>query len=266
MSAHAETDTAQPDAGPGDAVVRGRIDGPGGLPLPGAVLTITDFAGRQLASAVTGADGSYRMVLHAGGSFLLICAADRHQPAVAVINVAAGEIRRVLSLAGAGQIAGRVTDRAGRGLWGATLTLTDPRGEVIATTTAGPDGRYQLSGLDGPEYTLTADAEHARPTSRTVTANEPGPVDLILTVGGVLTGNVRAAGSAHPIPEASVVAVDHTGRVAGAAVTDHEGYYELRDLPPGVYTLAASGHAPVATRVELTGDHATHDIVLGAPR
>ncbi|MBM2617485.1 MFS transporter [Actinoplanes sp. LDG1-06] len=251
--------------GPGDAVVRGRIDGPGGLPLPGATLTITDFGGQQLARAVTGEDGTYRMVLHSGGSFLLICAADRHQPAAAVINVAAGEIRRVLSLAGAGQVTGRVTDRAGRGLPGATLTLTNPQGEVVATTTAGPDGRYQLPGLDGPEYTLTATAAHARPASRTVSPNEPGPVDLALAVGGVLTGNVRAAGSGHPIPEASVVAVDRFGRVAGAATTDHEGRYELRDLPPGVYTVAASGHAPVATRVELTGDHADHDITLGTP-
>jgi hypothetical protein len=266
VSAQTDTDTAQgDDAGPGDAVVRGRIDGPGGLPLPGATLTITDFGGRQLASAVTGEDGTYRMVLHAGGSFLLICAADRHQPAVAVINVAAGEIRRVLSLAGAGQITGRVTDRAGRGLRGATLTLTDPGGQVVATTTAGPDGRYQLAGPDGPEYTLTATADHACPASRTVPAHESGPIDLALAVGGLLTGNVRAADSARPIPEASVVAVDHTGRVAGAAVTNHEGHYELRDLPPGVYTLAASGHAPVATRVELTGDHATHDITLGSP-
>ncbi|MBU2662048.1 MFS transporter [Actinoplanes bogorensis] len=251
--------------GPGDAVVRGRIDGPGGLPLPGATLTITDFAGQQLARAVTAEDGSYRMVLHTGGSLLLICAADRHQPAAAVINVAAGEIRRVLSLAGAGQITGRVTDRAGRGLPGATLTLTNQKGEVVATTTAGPDGRYQLPGLDGPEYTLTATAPHARPASRTVSPNESGPVDLALAVGGVLTGNVRAAGSGHPIPQASVVAVDRFGRVAGAATTDHEGHYELRDLPPGIYTVAASGHAPVATRVELTGDHAAHDITLGTP-
>nr|WP_255643828.1 carboxypeptidase-like regulatory domain-containing protein [Actinoplanes polyasparticus] len=257
--------TDEPATALGEAVVRGRIDGPGGLPLPGATLTITDFGGQQLARAVTGDDGSYRMVLHAGGSFLLICAADRHQPAAAVINVAAGEIRRVLSLAGAGQITGRVTDRAGRGLPGATLTLTDPRGEVVATTTAGPDGRYQLPGLDGPEYMLTATADHARPASRTVSPNEPGPVDLALAVGGTVTGNVRAAGSGHPIPEASVVAVDRTGRVAGAATTDHDGRYELRDLPPGVYTVAASGHAPVATRVELTGDHADHDITLGAP-
>ncbi|MFF5080802.1 MFS transporter [Actinoplanes sp. NPDC000266] len=245
-----------------EAVVLGRIDGPGGMPLPGATLTITDFQGRELARAVTGLDGTYRMTLDAGGSLLLICAAENHQPAAATINVGAGEIRRVLSLAGAGQITGRILDRAGRPVAEAALTLTGPLGEVVATATAGADGRYAMTGLDGREYTLTATAPHATPVSRTVS---PGrPADLTLTVGGVLTGNVRAAGSGHPIPQASVLAVDRTGAVAGAATTGPDGRYELHDLPPGVYTVAASGHAPVASRVELAGDHTDHDITLGA--
>ncbi|XVV11649.1 DHA2 family efflux MFS transporter permease subunit [Actinoplanes sp. CA-131856] len=246
-----------------EAVVLGRIDGPGGLPLPGATLTITDFQGRELARAVTDLDGTYRMALEAGGSLLLICAAENHQPAAATINVGAGEIRRVLSLAGAGQITGRILDRAGRPVAEAALTLTGPLGEVVATATTGADGRYAMTGLDGGEFTLTATAPHAAPVSRTVS---PGrPADLTMAVGGVLTGNVRAAGSGHPIPQASVLAVDRTGAVAGAATTGPDGRYELHDLPPGVYTVAASGHAPVATRVELTGDHTDHDITLGSP-
>ncbi|MEU8814150.1 MFS transporter [Actinoplanes sp. NPDC048796] len=246
-----------------EAVVLGRIDGPGGLPLPGATLTITDFHGRELARARTDLEGTYRMTLAAGGSLLLICAAENHQPAAATINVGPGEIRRVLSLAGAGQITGRVLDRAGRPVAGTALTLTGPQGEVVATATAGADGRYVLPGLAGREYTLTATAPHAAPVSRTVSPDHPA--DLTLTVGGVLTGNVRAAGSGHPIPQASVLAVDHTGAVAGAATTGPDGRYELHDLPPGVYTVAASGHAPVATRVELTGDRTDHDITLGRP-
>jgi len=75
---------------------------------------------------------------------------------------------------------------------------------------------------------------------------------------------VRAATSGRPVPEASVVAVDAAGEVAGATTTDHDGRYELRDLPPGTYTVAASGHAPVASRVLLSGEHADHDILLGA--
>nr|WP_296067558.1 carboxypeptidase-like regulatory domain-containing protein [uncultured Actinoplanes sp.] len=246
-----------------DTVVSGRIDGPGGRPLAGATVTVTDHAGTQLARSVTGNDGGFRLTLSAGGSFLLICAAEHHQPAAALINVAAGEIRRVLSLAGSGQVAGSVTDRAGRPLAGATLTLTDPHGTVVATAKAGTDGRYQVDGLDGPEYTLTAVADHAEPVSRTVSPDSPGRIDFVLTVGGVLTGSVRTAGSGRPVPEASVLAVDRNGAVAGAATSGPDGRYELRDLPPGVYTVAASGHAPVAARVEMSGDRTDHDITLG---
>jgi hypothetical protein len=249
-----------------DTVVSGRIDGPGELPLSGATVTITDHGGTQLAKAVTGADGGFRLRLTAGGSFLLICAAEHHQPAAALINVAAGEIRRVLSLAGSGQVAGTVTDRGGRPLGDATLKLTDPKGTVVATTRAGTDGRYLVDGLDGPQYTLTASAPHARAVSRTVSPDEPGRVDFVLTVGGVLTGSVKVAGSGRPVPEASVLVVDRSGAVAGAATSGPDGRYELRDLPPGVYTVAASGHAPVATRVELIGDRTDHDIMLGAVR
>jgi hypothetical protein len=263
MTTTAAERTSEMDTTRHEAVVLGRIDGPDGRPLAGATLTITDFLGGELARTVTGHDGTYRMMLRAGGSYLLICAAENHQPAAATINVGAGEIRRVLSLAGAGRIAGRVLDRAGRPIAEATLTLTGPRGEVVASTNSGPDGGYQLEGLDGREYTLTATAAHAAPVSRTVTPNQPA--DLIMTIGGVLAGNVRAAGSGQPIPAASVLAVDRSGAVAGAATTGPDGRYELHDLPPGVYTVAASGHAPVASRVELNGDRTAHDITLGNP-
>ncbi len=251
---------------PADALrpaVSGRIDGPGGRPLVGATVTVTDFGGGPGGRAVTAGDGEFRVVLPGGGAFLLICAADDHQPAATLVNVGAGEIRRVLSLAGAGRIEGRITDRQTRPIPGAEVTLTDVDGAIVATTTTGPDGSYRLSGLDQTDYTLTATAPHARPESRTVSPGEPTHADLTLTIGGTLAGNVRATGSGRPVPEASVVAVDRSGAVAGTTTTGPDGRYELRDLAPGAYTVAASGHAPVATRVELSGDHTDHDITLG---
>ncbi|MFI5888948.1 carboxypeptidase-like regulatory domain-containing protein [Actinoplanes sp. NPDC051513] len=175
-----------------------------------------------------------------------------------------GELRRVLSLAGAGRIEGRITDRQTRPVPNATVTLTDLAGTVVATATTSPDGRYRLSGLDQADYMLTATAEHARPATRIISPGRSRQADLVLTIGTTLTGNVRAARSGRPIPEASVMAVVAAGEVAGSTTTDHEGRYELRDLPPGVYTIAASGHAPVAGRVTLSGEHIDHDILLGA--
>ena len=251
-------------AGPARPVISGRVDGPDGRPLGAATVTVTEFAGGQIAHGATDDDGEFRLSLPSGGTFLLICAADDHQPAAVLVNAGVGEVRRVLSLAGAGRIEGRITDRRSRPVPDATVTLSDLSGAVVAIATTDRDGRYRLSGLDQADYMLTATAEHARPATRIISPGRSRQADLMLTIGGTLTGNVRAARSGRPVPEASVVAVDHTGEVAGSTTTDTKGRYELRDLPPGVYTIAASGHAPVATRVEMAGDHTDHDILLGA--
>ncbi|HEX5204190.1 MAG TPA: MFS transporter [Actinoplanes sp.] len=253
--------TSAPPAGP---VISGRVDGPDGNPLAGATVTVAEFAGGQIAHATTAGDGEFRLSLPTGGAFMLICAADDHQPAAVLVNAGVGEIRRVLSLAGAGRIEGRITDRQSRPVRNAAVTLTDLAGTVVATATTGADGRYRLSGLDQADYMLTATAEHARPATRIIAPGRSRQADLALTIGTTLTGIVRAVRSGRPIPEASVMAVDQAGEVAGSTITDDEGRYELRDLPPGVYTVAASGHAPVAARVTLSGEHIDHDILLGA--
>jgi EmrB/QacA subfamily drug resistance transporter len=254
---------AEPRSVPGP-VISGRIDGPDGAVLADATVTVADFEGGQVAHATTGRDGEFRLELPHGGTFMLICAAEDHQPAAVLVNAGSGEIRRVLSLAGASHVEGRITDRRHRPVIGAAVTLTDLSGAVVATATTDTDGRYRMAGLEQSDYMLTATAEHARPATRIISAGRTRPADLVLTIGGTLTGVVRAATSGRPIPEASVVAVNELGEVAGSTTTDGEGRYELRELPPGVYTIAASGHAPVASRVEMTGDHTDHDILLGS--
>jgi EmrB/QacA subfamily drug resistance transporter len=258
-------DLGAPFPGTGDTVVAGRIDGPDGRPLAGATVTITGFDGGQVARAVTGADGTYRAALPATGSFLLICAAEHHQPAASLLTVTAGQLRRDLALIGAGRIEGVVTDQNGRPL-AAAVTLIDVRGEVVATATTAPDGTFALTALYPAEYTVTAAAEETRPAAQTVSLDATGiaRADLVLTANGMLTGHVRVAGSDLPVPDASVLAVDQFGTVVGATVTGPDGSYEFPNLQSGGYTVTASGYAPVATRVEVTGRRTDHDILLGA--
>jgi EmrB/QacA subfamily drug resistance transporter len=250
-----------------EAVVSGRVEGADHKPVAGATLTVTDFSGRQLARSVTTTDGTYRMRLPTGGSFLLICAAENHQPAASMITVAAGEVRRDVSLSGAGQLEGRVADQAGRPIPGAAITLTDARGEVVATAVSGEDGLYSLPDLYPAEYTLTATAAGTRPAARTVAlgAGNDNRIDVVLVTNGTLGGVIRSATSGQPVPDASVLAVDGYGTVVGATVTGADGRYEFEDLQPGAYTVTASGYAPVASRVQLAGDRTDHDILLGTP-
>jgi EmrB/QacA subfamily drug resistance transporter len=247
------------------AAITGRVEGPDRRVIAGAVLTVTDFTGHQIARGMSDTDGRYRLGLPTGGTYLLICAAESHEPVASMVAVGASEVRRDITLAGASLIEGRVLRPGGAPISGATVTLTDVRGEVVGAAVTGPDGAYVLADLYPGEYTLTATAEGARPIARAVAVEGVGShrVDVLLHSNATITGTVRTARSGLPIADASVTLMDGYGNVVGSTMTGEDGRYEFGDLLPGVYTLTASGYAPVASRVDLVGEHVNRDIALG---
>jgi MFS family permease len=252
---------------PSGAWVTGRVAGPDGRPVDGAVLTVTDNAGHQIARQITGADGTYRLDLPSGGTYLLICAAQQHQPMATMLSAGLGETQRELTLAGAGRVEGHVYGQGGAPLPGATITLTDARGEVVGSAVTGADGGYVVADLYPGEYTLTATADRALPVARALTVGGVGTrrEDVVLHSNATVTGVVRSARSGMPVAEASVTLVDAYGNLAGTTVTGEDGRYEFADLLPGHYTVTAAGYAPVASALELGGEHNAHDVLLGEP-
>ncbi|HEY6798640.1 MAG TPA: MFS transporter [Kineosporiaceae bacterium] len=260
---------APPPPDDGRVAVSGRVVAPDGEPVAEAVLTLTDLDGRQADRGRSAADGWYRLVPPSGGSYLLICAAAAYQPVASIVVLGRVGVRRDLTLAAAGSIAGVVVG-AGNGTPVAqvTVTVTDVRGEVVAATVTASDGTYRVEDLDAGDYTLTASSSGHRPTTRTLSLGTgvSSRLDLRLVAGGEVTGVVRVAASGRGHPAATVTLVDGEGAVVGTVQTDTDGGFRLPDLTPGRYTLIASGYGPVARRVEVRGGPAESvDLLLGPP-
>ncbi|WP_432544937.1 MFS transporter [Kineococcus sp. SYSU DK002] len=235
--------------------------------LPGAVVTLADQSGQQVARTATGEDGTYELALPTGGTYLLIVAAAHVAPSATLVGIGDTSLTRDVVLSGRSAITGRILahpsadldgpqDAPARGVQGALVTLTDVTGEVVGSTRTDGGGGYAFDQLMGGSYVLTAQSESHRPLARGVEVPDSGALacDLLLSGGGRLTGTVVAASDGRVLREASVTLVDADGEVVGSVVTGPDGSYAFEDLAGGHYTLTAAGFAPVATSVDIEED------------
>ncbi|MGY0499445.1 MSCRAMM family protein [Nocardia sp. FBN12] len=249
----------------GGGAVAGHVRREDGHPLPGAVLTVIDQGGRQVARASSAADGGYSISAPESDGHVLIVSAMGHQPTAVNVPVGQRNQRMDLTLVGSGELSG-VVRTAGHGspLSSATVTVTDMRGEVVGAAVTGGDGAYLCHGVVPGVYTLVAAAEHMRPSAITLTVPDSGVVrhDIELTAMAVLAGSARADGG-RAVPDVLVTVLDGAGEVTASARTDENGRYVVTDLAEGQYTVVARGYPPVSAQVTVTGGEAAYDLRLG---
>ncbi|WP_245720190.1 MSCRAMM family protein [Nocardia uniformis] len=249
----------------GGGALGGRVHREDGHPLPGAVLTLIDQGGRQVARASSGADGGYAISAPTAGGYVLIVSASGHQPTA--VNVSLDQRPRALdlTLAGSGELSG-VIRTAGHGspLSGATVTLTDSRGAVVGAAVTDGDGGYTCHGVMSGVYTLVAAAEHMRPSAITVTVPDSGVLrhDIELIAMGVLAGSAWTDGD-RPAPDVLVNVLDAAGAVTASVRTDENGRYVVPDLLEGQYTVVARGYPPVTGQITVAGGEVAYDVRLG---
>ncbi|MCO8307281.1 MFS transporter [Streptomyces sp. RKCA744] len=150
-------------------------------------------------------------------------------------------------------IHGRVLGVGGAPLADAAITLIDTSGRQLGRTVTGRDGRYRVPAPDATSIVLIGSAAGHQPQAATLLVSDlPVVCDLRLSGGGGLTGSVRAVGG-EPVAGATATATGPDGEVAGSATADEKGEFALPELAPGTYTLtvAAAGHRPYASQVEL---------------
>jgi Carboxypeptidase regulatory-like domain len=248
-------------------LVLGRILRGDGQPLAGASVTLADVTGQQVDRSRSGEDGSYRLRASNGGTYLLIASAPQLAPNAAMIAVAEAPVHRDVVLAGSAVLRGCVRGADHEPLPGALITLTDVQGDVVGSTTSAADGGFELGELFAGTYTLAGQAPGHQPVAVTVELGDGAVVhqEIVLVGGARVAGVVRAHSDGRPLPEATVTLLDDAGNVLAATRAGEKGDYAFEDLLGGNYTLIASGYAPVATGLRMSGGDDVHqDVVLGA--
>jgi MFS family permease len=249
--------------------VIGSVRTTGGAGVANGVITVTGADGRQIERVWVDADGAYTLDGLGHGAYTLIVAATGFQPEAASVTMNGRGVIRDFVLSGNGVVSGILRSSAdGPGVPAASVLATDATGQVVGRADTGSDGRFSIVGLPFGQTTITAYVENHRPRAITasVTEREAVIVDLVLEVVSSVRGTVSGPGG-QALPNATVSLSDAAGTVVGTVKTDEVGSYELRDLPPGRYTVVTSLYEPAVVPVKLdSAARVDVDVHLASPR
>ncbi|WP_416985303.1 MFS transporter [Streptomyces sp. T028] len=252
------------EPGGGGRPVHGRVRDAESAPVAGAAMTLISLGGRQLGRTVTAADGSYALDAPGEGTYVLITAADGHQPQAATVVAGAAPVTYDVVLVGSSGLTGVVRSAdGGAPVAGAVVIVTDVRGDVLAGVRTDGAGEFTMADLVPGPVTVAVSSPRHRPLALPVEIGATGltRVDVELRPGAQVRGTVRGAGT--PLGDARVTLVDAAGNVVASTTTGSDGAYAFSDLDGGQYTVIATGYPPRATGISLGGgDMDDHDIEL----
>jgi RNA polymerase sigma factor (sigma-70 family) len=255
---------------PGGVKISGSVSDAGGGPVGGAAIRALALGaarrpeGARTFLAATDGSGRYEIEL-ARGSYRLVADADGYVPAGVDLLLDADQ-RRDFRLTPAARIAGRVIERGGGAVGGATVRLESDA--IMApesrTVIADLQGAFVFSNLSPGSFRISARAGAlmGRVAHRvTVALGGATEIAIELTRGLAIAG--RVVDAIGPVPGTRVrLNSDLATSTAGA-----DGRYHLEGLPPGrhVITADAAGHAPAQVIVALeAADRDGVDLTLGA--
>jgi len=221
-------------------------------------------------STHTEADGSYAIPELAPGEYQVYAESEGYgweyfdgaqdRDAAAPVAVTEGNDTPGIdfTLDPAGEISGRVTDRDGNPIEGATIEARYPAGcgwGCYGAATSAADGSYVVSGVPAGSHTVfashvafvtgyynsaggTTDPDLAEPVTVTSNVTTSG-IDFTLARRGTISGVVRDT-SGNPIEGAEVYADPYDGSWTwGYASTGADGSYSIIGLTPGRYVVSA---------------------------
>ena len=146
-------------------------------------------------------------------------------------------------------ISGRITDRTGAVIAGATVTLRDAAGKTRQSTT-GTDGSFHLMQLPAGQYELTATASGFKTSQQSIKLkpSELAMLQSVLDVGAASEVVEVEAGS-------SAVAVQtESANVSGQAVAEITGARRAVTLPSGVGIAETVSHGKRSLSLDDAGN------------
>jgi MFS family permease len=133
-------------------ILRSSAEGPG---VSSASVLATDTVGQVVGRAETGPDGQFSIVGLPFGQVTITAQVPSHQPQAVTAVVTQHEAAIVdLVLELVGLVRGTVSGPSGQALPGATVSLSDAAGNVVATATTDSTGAYELRNLQPGDYTV----------------------------------------------------------------------------------------------------------------
>ncbi|KUO07815.1 MFS transporter [Streptomyces sp. DSM 15324] len=155
-----------------------------GAPVAGAVVIVTDVRGDVLASVRTDGMGEFAVADLVPGQVTVAVTSPKHRPLALPVEIGATGLTRVdLALRFGAQVRGTIRG-AGAPLGDARVTLVDPAGNVVASTTTGGDGTYAFCDLDGGPYTVIATGYPARASGVSLGGGDVDDHDIELAHAG----------------------------------------------------------------------------------
>jgi hypothetical protein len=195
----------------------------------------------------------------------VIAMAAGHAPQAAVVKAAGGRaVTHDFVLTTSGGLSGTVLSNGNSPLPGATVTLSEAAGGVLAEDTTGPDGKFVLPGHFEGTCLLTATAPGYRPASQEVELDETAGTALLALVAEAEVHGVVSGPHDAPVPGVTVSLANAGGDVVASVVTGEDGSYRLSGLDGGEHVLVAGGYHPVSAVVRVEeGQTASVTVHLG---
>ncbi len=262
------------DAGSVSGLVTDGIEGLGGV----TVTTSVDGKDVTTGTPTTGTVGAFVLgALPTPATYVITFSAPGYADATVVVDLGPGQVLSNLTVplvGGTGLVSGRLTDAAGNGLGGATVTVGGTENPPNTTTlTDGDVGAFSIAELPSPgSYTVTFTLSGYADQTVRVTLDSTGPaaalqVIMVSSLGRVNGQVVTSAG----VPAVGIQVSATDGKRVWPSTTTSasggqpRGGFIIADLPAGPYTVtatAATGQTVTALIQVTAGGIATSDFIL----